>query len=243
MCVFCAHMQKPVHLSFVFGSTLRVCGMLVVGLTAQKGGVGKTTIALHLAVQSQTNFDSVALIDTDPQGSAASWARRRHEVSGISNEPATFHVPKERELEDALTEISKEGYKLAFVDTRPSVSSAVALAVSCSDIVLVPCCPSPQDLDALASTIRLVEREEVPAYIILNRARGPKINASVVDLIESNFSTPVCPVMINHRYAMADTFFNGLSIVEDTSETQSVLNGQQEIKDLWKWLRKQLRKM
>ncbi|TPV95541.1 MAG: ParA family protein [Myxococcales bacterium FL481] len=211
--------------------------MKVVSILAQKGGVGKTTLALHLAVQAQKKGNHVAIIDTDPQGSASAWARRR--ASRQIGKPAVGQAT-ERNLEQAVKACRKDGYSLVFIDTMPSVRSPTVAAAELADIVLVLCSPSPQDMDAVGSTAKLVKQSSKPAHLLLNRGRGSKMNEEVLRLLSEEFEIPACPITISHRAPMADAFLDGGSIVELPSSTTSVKNGKREISACWRWLEKQL---
>jgi chromosome partitioning protein len=211
--------------------------MHIVGLIAQKGGVGKTTLALHLAVEAQRAGERVAVIDADPQGSAAAWARRRLERGRA--EPVVGQAT-EATLAQAIEACREDGFTWVFLDTMPSVMSPTAAAAQQADLVLIPCSPSPQDLDALGPTVRLVQQVKRPAYLILNRGRGEKMNQDVVGMLEQNFELPVCPLTVMHRTAFADAFLEGASIAEMSGWVPSVVKGKSEITGLWRWLKSNL---
>jgi chromosome partitioning protein len=211
--------------------------MHIVGLIAQKGGVGKTTLALHLAVEAQRAGERVAVIDADPQGSAAAWARRR--LDRGRDEPMVGQAT-EATLSKALAACREDRFSWVFLDTMPSVMSQTASAAQHADLVLIPCSPSPQDLDALGSTVRLVEHVKSPAYLILNRGRGEKMNQDVLAMLRQTFELPICPVSIMHRTAFADAFLDGASIAEMNAALPSVAKGKAEIRALWQWLKTNL---
>jgi chromosome partitioning protein len=211
--------------------------MHIVGLIAQKGGVGKTTLALHLAVEAHRAGERVAVIDADPQGSAAAWARRRLERG--REEPMVGQA-SEGNLGKAIDACREDGFTWVFLDTMPSVMSPTAAAAQQADLVLIPCSPSPQDLDALGPTVRLVQQVERPAFLLLNRGRGEKMNQDVVGMLEQTFELPVCPVTVMHRTAFADAFLEGASIAEMSGAVPSVAKGKAEISALWQWLQTNL---
>ena len=96
--------------------------MLTVAVIAQKGGVGKTTLALHLAVEAAKS-GRVVIIDTDPQASAAQWADERH-----APQPAVVTSPASR-LAVSLHAARQSGAHIAFIDTAPAVESPALAAV------------------------------------------------------------------------------------------------------------------
>lgn len=122
--------------------------MFVSVLASRKGGGGKTTLASHLSVEAgQAGYGPVAVIDLDPMGGLSGWWDARK-----ADTPALARV--ETSLADTLTALRAGGYRTIFIDTPPSVGVEVAEAVAVSDMVIVPCKPSPDDLRAVGRTGR-----------------------------------------------------------------------------------------
>ncbi|MBK1657781.1 ParA family partition ATPase [Paracraurococcus ruber] len=163
--------------------------MEVLVIASQKGGAGKTTLAVHLATEAASSR-RVLLMDVDPQGSAIEWAQRRGDaapdVSAIH--PATIA----REVERARA----EGYELVVIDTAPHADSAALQAARLADLVVIPCRPATFDLAAIGATLDLCKLANKQAVVILNAApirsrvtteaaeavaeRGGKVSAVVV---------------------------------------------------------------
>jgi chromosome partitioning protein len=114
--------------------------MRVIGLLSRKGGVGKTTLAVHLAVLARQAGQRTLLIDLDPQGSAAAWWRAREAETPalVETQPA--------ELRSILDAARTDGVDLVVVDTRPSAEADVAPVAALSDLVLIPTRPAIFDL-------------------------------------------------------------------------------------------------
>src|SRR4249920_1938204 len=113
----------PNHLTTHAGALpFRRRDMLTVAVIAQKGGVGKTTLALHLAVEAAKG-GRVVIIDTDPQASAAQWADERQ-----APQPAVVTCPASR-LPVSLHTARQSGAHTAFIDTAPAVESPALAAV------------------------------------------------------------------------------------------------------------------
>ena len=123
--------------------------MKTVAILAQKGGVGKTTLAVHLAVASSRRRNT-AIIDLDPQASAARWADRRSAETPVVLSAHASRLPQEKERVRAA-----DG-ELLVVDTAPHSSSAALAAAKAADLILIPCRPAILDLEAVASTLSLV---------------------------------------------------------------------------------------
>lgn len=138
---------------------------------SQKGGAGKTTLALHFAVEAAIRGRKVLVIDLDPQASAILWAdrRRRQTVDiDVSNEPA----PR---LGAALEAADREGYQVVVVDTAPNADRTAFIAAKAADMVLVPCRPSILDLDAISATLDACRDTEARVVINAARVRSPTI--------------------------------------------------------------------
>jgi chromosome partitioning protein len=116
--------------------------MLTVAMIAQKGGTGKTTLALSLAVAAEVAGRSVLVIDLDPQAIACKWGDRR-----ARDVPAVMDAQPAR-LAAALTKADQAGVGLAIVDTPARVEQAAAEAAKVADLILIPCKPSILDQTA-----------------------------------------------------------------------------------------------
>lgn len=134
-------------------------------IASQKGGVGKTTLAGHLSVVAEQNKNGpVALIDTDPQGSLASWWNER------SAETPIFASVSIANLNEHLRELERCGVKLAIIDTPPAVTTTIKMVIAVADLVLIPTRPSPHDLRAVGSTVEMVESANKPMIFVINGA-------------------------------------------------------------------------
>ncbi len=87
--------------------------MKVVSVISQKGGSGKTTLALHLAVAASTAGRSTAVLDLDPQASAANWADRR------AAELPVLRSAHASRLRHELRQLQDTGGEMVMVDTAP----------------------------------------------------------------------------------------------------------------------------
>ena len=99
----------------------------------QKGGAGKTTLAINLAVASELAASPAAVVDLDPQASAAAWADSRK-----AKAPVVVSAQAAR-LADVLATAREHGAALAIIDTAPHAEAAALAAARAADLVLVPC--------------------------------------------------------------------------------------------------------
>src|SRR5580704_5770968 len=128
---------------------------------ALKGGVGKTTLAVNLAVTAGLR---TVLFDLDPQERAVMWADRRQ-----SDFPHVEFLT-DRRLAEGLKAAEQGKYDLASIDTPPAAGPQALTAAQAADLVLIPCRPSLVDLDAIRRTAQLVKSAGVPAFVVFNAA-------------------------------------------------------------------------
>ena len=209
--------------------------MRVLSGLAQKGGVGKTTLTLHWAVQAQRQgIAKLAVIDLDTQASALAWSKRRME-RGIHT-PAMLQA-NEHNLRDALAACDAEGMELVLVDTMPRVEKPCIEAAKVAQLGIIPCGPSPVDMEAIGATIAIIRREQIPGCIVLNQGRpGSHVNTKAAKVL-SQYELPVCPVHIMRRASLADAFIDGRAVVELDPASKAA----EEIARSWKWIVKQLK--
>jgi chromosome partitioning protein len=224
--------------------------MCTVTLLAQKGGVGKTTLALSLAVLASKNLRGpsrnlrpmVAFIDTDPSQNATEWlAARRARLGGTSDIPAASAVTPVT-LSASIGAARDDGYDWIFIDTAAGTSSLPALAAEAADIVLIPALPTAGSMRGLAPSARLGERLGKLTYFVLNRAsRSPAINRACAEALEHIYHLPTCPCSITSRALIGALEDQGKSLSEvKTSKNQrSTVAGQREFQSLFTWLSSQ----
>lgn len=138
--------------------------MFVLALAARKGGVGKTTLACHLAAEAAAAGERVLLADLDPQGSAAAW-RRARAVADV--DLAARGIAS---LPEVLSAAASAAVTLAVVDTKPGTDDDVAVVARSADLVLVPVGASPVDLRAVGATFALVREAGGDMLAVVNRA-------------------------------------------------------------------------
>ena len=139
--------------------------MHVIALISQKGGVGKSSLAGHLAVEAERQSDGpVALIDTDPQGSLSSWWNVRQAETPL------FVRGDLTRLKTQLEQLAGQGVKLVVIDTPPAITDSIKAVAAVSDLVIIPTRPSPHDLRAVGATVDLVATTRKPMIFIVNGA-------------------------------------------------------------------------
>lgn len=206
--------------------------MRTIVLASQKGGVGKTTLAGHLAVMAEQSGDGpVALIDTDPQGSLAAWWNERKAEAPLF---ATVDVAK---LAGHLTQLADAGIELAVIDTPPAVTEMIREVLKCADLVLIPTRPSPHDLRAVGSTVGLVEDSGKRMVFVVNGAAARAKITGEAAVALSQHGT-VAPVVLFQRTDFASSMIDGRTVQELDPKGRSA----EEIRLLWRYVSTQMRK-
>lgn len=183
----------------------------VITIAQQKGGAGKTTLAINLAIGFLRAGKTVALMDTDPQGSAGRWFMTRIESQqepGLNFSTASaWGVPYEcRKLADS--------HDIVIIDTPPKADSDLRPALRVSDLVLIPVATSHVDLWAVEVVLYLAERERKPAMMVMTRARpGTRLAADVAEKA-AEMEAEVAATPMANRVVYAETLGQGKAALE-----------------------------
>jgi len=200
--------------------------MKVISVLGQKGGSGKTTLTLSLAVAAYKANKSVAVIDLDPQASACKWGDRRNA------DPVIISVQPAR-LRNVLATARENGADLVFIDTPGRLEQSAIAAAQEADLILIPWRPTSKDAETIESTISLIRaaRTKAKLAVILNGvpSRGAQ-REQAEDAIRS-MSIPVYPFFLSNRVAFTHADVLGLSAQEFEPSGQ----GAREIKEIYKF--------
>lgn len=191
--------------------------MYTVALVCQKGGAGKTTMAVHLAVEGQRCGYRTLLIDIDPQASAAKILDRR------GDEPPDVTTEAAGRLERAVKAAQDQGYELVIVDTAPQADRAAAQAAKIADLVVAPLQPSIVDLDAVDATIDVCKLAGAPILFVLNRVptRGREIEGTEAAIRKRGMK--VSAARWGERKAFKYPFMRGLVAQEVEPDSQAAV--------------------
>jgi chromosome partitioning protein len=207
----------------------RVGGVKTLAVLSRKGGTGKTTVSVHLAVAAWRSGLGVLLADCDRQGSAGEW-RRERKTSG----PVVFSA-KSAALFATQQAADRAGRDLMIIDTSPTASEELADAVRCADFCLMVLRPSFLDVRAIRETAELVARFGKSGAFVINQApprRSGKEMACVGDTVRqlTALGRPVMPIGLRSRIAYQQAIGEGQTVLETAPSSSAA----QEIGGLWK---------
>src|SRR5450432_2378483 len=200
--------------------------MKTIAIISQKGGAGKTTLAVHLATAAANAGHSAAIIDLDPQGTAASWGDRRKAEAPevVSGQAARLAVL----IEAAQT----NGADVLILDTAPNADQTALRAAQLADVVLIPCRAATFDLEAIQATLTLSQLAQKPSYVVLNAIppRSGIGREAAEGLIGQG--AQVAPTMLSQRAAFAHGVIDGRTAQEFEPDGKAA----EEVGALYAWL-------
>ena len=188
---------------------------MIIGILNQKGGVGKTTLSISIAheLARRSSTDEVLVVDSDPQQSSLSWSEVRE-----GKLPFVVIGFSKKSLHRDLPSIAKN-YKYVIIDGPPRVTEVARSCIMASDIVLVPCTPSPYDIWASAETVDLIKeaivyKEKLKGVFTINRKiANTAIGRDVVDAL-AELELPVLNSHISQRVIFAEAVGSGKTVFD-----------------------------
>lgn len=206
--------------------------MTSIGFLAQKGGAGKTTLAVHLAVLAGDGL----LVDLDPQRSAAEWWESRSEALPLPE----LAVGQAKDLRKALAAAKRSWI---IVDTAPHAAEDARIVAGLVDLVVIPTRPAILDLRAIKATVSIVRDAKAKAVIVLNAAPSGRGTAEAGIVSEARralavYGLPVAPVVVTQRAAMSHALNDGRAVTEFEPDGKAA----DELRKLWRWIDGQARR-
>jgi chromosome partitioning protein len=202
---------------------------VIYALLNQKGGVGKTTLAVHIATALAKRGRRVMLVDADPQGSALDWSASRQA------EPLfpVIGLPRPNLHKEIPNHVSR--YDDVVIDGPPRVNELTRSALLATDLAVIPVQPSPYDVWAAKEIVDLIREAVVfneklnSAFVINRKIVNTAIGRDVVEAL-AGYELPVFATAISQRVAFAESAASGSTVLEDspqgpaTAEIEAVVN-------------------
>jgi chromosome partitioning protein len=186
---------------------------MIISIQNQKGGVGKTTLAVHLSHALALRKSKVLLLDADPQGSARDWAAARETEAPfavLGMDRPTIHRD--------LPAIAQD-YDHVIIDGPPRVTDLAKSAIAAADLVVIPIQPSPYDVWAAQAVIDLIKEVSVfketliSVFVVNRKIKGTAIGRDVAEAL-GGFELPVMKSSICQRVLFAESAASGQTVFE-----------------------------
>jgi chromosome partitioning protein len=201
---------------------------MIIAVTNLKGGVGKTTIAINLAVALTQRKKSVCIIDTDKnQNSAVEWSMCRSEDKETIQ---VFSIEADQIKVKTLNDLEKK-FDILILDGTPQLSELASRTIVVSDVVLIPISASLFDFRAFEKFLGLLEETDsnrvalglksVKSYIVLNKINErANISSEIVRGLEK-YDVPILKSRLGNRTAYAETALDGMGVTEGKDKKAS----------------------
>ena len=201
--------------------------MHTIAVISQKGGAGKTTLALHLAAAAHAAGQEALILDTDPQATASTWATWRKEA-----EPDVVDCASPPLLARKLDQAKALGAELVVIDTPPHADGMAVAACRLADLVLIPCRPRSLDLAAIQLTADLVRAGGKAGFVVFTAGpvRAPKLYAEAEELVRE-FGLDVAPARLCDRAA----YHHATAAGRVAPELEPNGKAAAEVLALWNW--------
>ena len=204
--------------------------MLTVAVISQKGGAGKTTLAVHLGTAAHGAGLPTVIVDADPQATASRWGKWR-----AGKDPDVIDCASHSLLPDKLEALAHAGAAFAIIDTPPAADIMAREACRAASLLLIPCRPRAFDLDAVRTTAELAKASGKPAFVIFmaGPSRGSVLYPEATELVQ-RIGLQVAPVMLPERAAFHHSVAEGKTAAEIDPKGKAA----EDVAQLWAWISK-----
>lgn len=192
----------------------------ILTFTQQKGGAGKTSLAVHLGTYWASKGKSVALVDGDPQGSMTAWAAVR--AQGTPKHEITFERAEGWKAATVVSKLAKT-HDYVLIDTAPHAETASRTATREADLVIVPMQPSPLDFWATDASLKMIDGERKGYLVVLNRVPPRSGLADEITGQVKERGLDIAKARLGNRQAFAASFMAGQGVSEAQPRSKAAL--------------------
>ena len=182
--------------------------MKVVAIISEKGGAGKSVLAVSLAVAAEAHGLPTAIFDLDPRANSTVWADNR-----ANKMPAVVPAQVAR-LPILLNQARQNDASLVIIDTPGNAESTAGKAADCADLILIPCRPFGPDLISIASSVNLAQASGKQFYVIINAAPAQGVETAEAKAAIAAAGVAVAPVILHNRKSFVSRFHEGLTALD-----------------------------
>lgn len=201
---------------------------MIISILNQKGGCGKTTLAINLARYFTKKKETTILFDSDPQGSTMDWHEKsKGELLDVICLP---RVTLEKDIQKFLPL-----YKWIFIDGIPQISDITSSAIKCSDVVLIPVQPSPYDIWASSEIVELIETYQnvnkgrpKTAFVVSRKIANTKLGKDVHESLQG-YNIHVFKSFTSQRVIYPHSANLGLTVLDMGNDAKEAANEIEEI--------------
>jgi chromosome partitioning protein len=179
-------------------------------MASLKGGTGKTTVGLNLAVAAEEAGVRTVVVDVDPQQASAKWG----DLRAMTGRTPTVISAMAARLPQALTSARELGAKLIVIDTAAHAEGILVSTIDAADLVLIPCRPTIVDLQYLATTIQLTQLRRKNAAVVLNAVQARTIDRCQAEGAICDMGLNLVPVSVSNLVAYARAITAGQGVTE-----------------------------
>lgn len=201
--------------------------MKTLAINSQKGGAGKTTLALNLASAAEAVGDVAVVIDLDPQASAKGWHDHRQKETPVIISAQATRLP------DVLVTARQHGADVCIIDTAPHSEQAALTAARAADLVIIPCRPGILDIRGISASVDLVQLAKRRALIVLNAVPPRGSLGDQAEEAVGSYEIPIASTRLSHRAAFYHSLTAGQTVLEYEPEGAAA----EEVKALYNEIR------
>ena len=183
---------------------------LIVAMASLKGGTGKTTVGLNLAVAAEEAGLQTVVVDVDPQQASAKWG----DLRAVTGKTTTVISAMAARLPQTIESIVRLGAELVVIDTAAHAEGILVSTIDLADLVLIPCRPTIVDLQYLATTVQLTALRRKTAAVVLNSVAVRTLDRTQAEGAITDMGVSLMPVGISNLVAYARAITVGQGVTE-----------------------------